>query len=246
MFVHSENARESQHFEIASGIPFFIAVCIGIFWKAVPTGANAMNSITAGRTFAFALLLLAYPLSFCVADWWSWENGPLEILDNLVLLVGALQALWLALRSRSPLKWLWIAVLPVWIVCLGREMAFGAVFLPPSGVAEDGPVFTSKVLWYHGLIAPSIAVLALISLTALVRFKLWRLLPAVVKAGQFPSLELVMTTVSFLLMTAAERHMHMSLDAYVGIAQIIEETVELAGYVFLLTAQQRIRIGLAA
>lgn len=53
-----------------------------------------------------------------------------------------------------------------------------------------------------------------------------------------------MTAISFLLMTAAEGHMHMSLDAYVGVAQIVEETVELAGYLFLLTAQQRIRAAL--
>lgn len=201
-----------------------------------------MNATIVCRLIAFALLIVAYPLSFVLADWWSWENGPIEMLDNLVLLAGALQAASLAYRSQSPWRWLWVAVLPIWIVCLARELAFGAVFLPPIGMSDDGPEFSSKVLVYHRLIAPAMAVLALMSLTVLVRFKLWRLLPAIAKARQFPVLELVMTAASFLLMTAAERHMHMSLDAYVGFAQVVEETVELAGYVFLLTAQQRIRV----
>jgi hypothetical protein len=110
-------------------------------------------------------------------------------------------------------------------------------------MTEDGPIYTSKILRYHGLIAPTMGALALISVAAVARFKLWRLLPAIIQARQFPTLELVMAAVSFTIMTAAERHMHMSLDAYVGIAQVVEETVELAGYVFLLTAQLRIRIG---
>ncbi|AJD40886.1 hypothetical protein C9413_05195 [Rhizobium sp. SEMIA 4085] len=41
----------------------------------------------------------------------------------------------------------------------------------------------------------------------------------------------------------AEHHMGTSLDAIVGDGQIFEEAVELAGSLFLLTAQQRVRMG---
>jgi len=205
-----------------------------------------VTAIITCRSIAFALLLLAYPLSYMLADWWSWENGPIELLDNAVLFAGAVQAIWLAFRDPSPRRWLWVAVLPIWVVCLARELAFGAVFFPPIGMDDDGPVFSSKVLACHGLIAPAVALLALVSLVTLVRFKLWRLVPVIIRARQLPTLEFVMTAISFLAMTAAERHMHMSLDPYVGIAQVVEETVELAGYMFLLTAQQRVRKALMA
>ncbi len=198
------------------------------------------------RLVAFAFFLLAYPLSFVLPAWWSWENAPLELLDNLVLAIGTVQAIVLASRSQAPWKWLWLALVPVWIICLGREISWGAVFYPPSGMSEDGPEFSGKLLWFNPAVKPLVILLVLVTLTVTARFKLWRLLDPVMKARQFPALELVMAGLSLILMTAAERHMGMSLDAFVGVPEVFEETVELAGYMFLLAAQQRILMAAAA
>jgi hypothetical protein len=201
------------------------------------------NTLLPYRIVAFAFLLLAYPMSYLVADWWSWENGPLEILDNLVLLIGTIQAVALGARSPAPWKWLWLALVPVWIICLGREISWGAVFYSPTAMSADGPEFSARILlWYNPAIKPFAALLALISVFLIFRFKLWRLVEPLIRARQFPILEPTMAAASLILMTAAERHMGMSLDRYVGIPEVFEETVELAGYLFLLTAQQRIRI----
>jgi len=201
-----------------------------------------MNTPLPYRLVAFAVFLLAYPLSFILPAWWSWENAPLELLDNLVLAIGAVQAIVLASRSEAPWKWLWLALVPVWIICLGREISWGAVLYPPTGMSEDGPEFSGKLLWYNPAVKPLVILLALVTITLAVRFKLWRLVDPVIKIRQFPVLEVLMAGISLILMTAAERHMGMSLDAYVGIPEVFEETVELAGYMFLLAAQQRIRM----
>jgi hypothetical protein len=37
-----------------------------------------MEVTIAFRFIAFTLLLLAYPLSFILADWWSWEMARLR------------------------------------------------------------------------------------------------------------------------------------------------------------------------
>ncbi|MBB4228485.1 hypothetical protein [Rhizobium mongolense] len=58
-----------------------------------------------------------------------------------------------------------------------------------------------------------------------------------------PILECAMAGASVILTTAAEHHMGMSLDAIVGDGQIFEEAVELAASLFLLSAQQRVRMG---
>jgi hypothetical protein len=113
-------------------------------------------------------------------------------------------------------------------------------------MSEDGPEFSGKLLWFNPAVKPLVILLVLVTLTVTARFKLWRLLDPVMKARQFPALELVMAGLSLILMTAAERHMGMSLDAFVGVPEVFEETVELAGYMFLLAAQQRILMAAAA
>lgn len=49
-----------------------------------------------------------------------------------------------------------------------------------------------------------------------------------------------MTLIAFKLMSAIEQHKHLSVTGYVGNNQIFEETVELAAYLFMLSAQQRV------
>jgi hypothetical protein len=69
----------------------------------------------------------------------------------------------------------------------------------------------SKLRWYNE------AVTLLFSLVTVMRGRVWRLLPAIQGKNQLPILECGMAGPSVVLMTAAEHHMGMSLDAIVGI-----------------------------
>ena len=201
-----------------------------------------MQSLLFLRLAAFAAFCLAYFFSFYLPIWVSYENGPIEIIQSMVLLVGGVQALYLAIRSQSKWRYLWLAVAPIWFICLGRELSWGAVFLAPIGFTATGPTYTSQILPYKPLVAPIVGLMLAMSLGIVVRFRLWSIGTVLAKARHLPVIEIFLVVVAALLMTAAENHMGMSLDGYVGHAQIFEEMVELAAYLLLLAAQQRVRI----
>ncbi|MGF9566886.1 hypothetical protein AAIH70_25595 [Neorhizobium sp. BT27B] len=197
--------------------------------------------LIAYRALATAAFCLAYTLSFNLPKWSSYENGPIEITQNLVLVLGAVQAISYVVREKSPWRNLWAAAVPIWIICVGRELSWGAVFVPPADFAEIGPFYTSTSLPYKFLVAPAVGALLMASAFIFIRCKVWRLCRSMWSSGHLPLLETGMTGVALLLTTAAENNMGLTLQNYLGFSQIFEETVELAAYLFLLAAQQRIR-----
>lgn len=197
--------------------------------------------LIAYRALAVTAFCLAYTLSFHLPKWSSYENGPIEIIQNLVLIFGGAQAVRYAVRGKSPWRNLWAAAVPIWIICVGRELSWGAVFMPPADFSEIGPFYTSSSLPYKFLVAPTVGALLLVSAFIFIRSKVWRLCRYIWRSGHFPLLETGITGIALLLMTAAENNMGLSLQNYLGYGQIFEETVELAAYLFLLAAQQRIR-----
>ncbi|MEV4607312.1 hypothetical protein MRBLMR1_002318 [Neorhizobium sp. LMR1-1-1.1] len=197
---------------------------------------------TAFRLVALAAFLAAYTLSSHLPNWTSYENGPIEMAQNLVLLIGGLQAISYGTQAKEPWRYLWFAAAPVWFICLGRELSWGAVFLPPIKFAASGPFYTSAVLPYKALVAPLVGLLLLFSFGLFVRFKLWTVGLLASKSRQLPVIEVAMAGVAVLLMTAAENHMNLSLEAYLSYGQIFEETIELSAYLFLLAAQHRLRL----
>lgn len=96
-----------------------------------------------GGLCAFFMLSMGLPAS------WGWENGPLEIFQALTLLLGlavAVTAGWQQ-RGMTTGKIWWVAAL-CWLGMLGRELAWGAVFLPAQYVHPDtGPSYTSSMAW---------------------------------------------------------------------------------------------------
>jgi hypothetical protein len=199
-----------------------------------------MQSLHVFRFAAFAASGFAYLLSFYIPAWVSYENGPIEIAQNTVLLAGGIQALYFTANSQSQWRYLWLSVAPVWFVCLGRELSWGAVFFRPLTISVSGPFYTSDVLAYKSLVAPTVGLLLMASLAMFMRFRLWEICAILFKSKRLPVLEVFMAVLAVLLMTAAENHMGMSLKGYLGDGQIFEETIELAAYLFLFSAQIRV------
>jgi len=192
---------------------------------------------------AVATLVAAYPASFVFPPWTGWENGPVENLQVVAYAIGFIQAGIIAYRSEGSWRALWLAIMPIWFLLAMRELSWGAVFHDPSGFDGHGPTYkASQLLWYNAAVGPIAAAIFLLGAVSAVKGKVWRLLPDIAARRQIPWLECLMAGICVILMTAAEHHMGMSLDAILGEGQIFEEMVELAAGIFLLTAQQRVRI----
>jgi len=94
-------------------------------------------------------LLFCYPLSFVLPPRYGWENGWVEAGQVLILLVGLVAALRYATRALdSAGQCFWLMIAPFWLICMGREISWGEVFLKPVHVDEEGPGFSSSLLWY--------------------------------------------------------------------------------------------------
>lgn len=95
----------------------------------------------------FAVSNAAILLSVCLAfagsghlpQWLAWENGLFESAQNFVLLTGCWLAVYAALQLQRPSSKALCAVAAMcWLVFFGREAAWGAVFMPPSGDSPWG------------------------------------------------------------------------------------------------------------
>lgn len=188
-------------------------------------------------------VLLSFPLAVVIPQWASWESGPLERAQNVILLVGCWSALLAAkhLRLPSSKALLGIAAL-FWLAFFGREIAWGAVFMPPSGMTEWGPKWTSKFLWYRPAVPYVIGAMAVLAAYWFVRYKVWgAALVPLAREYALPVFALAQFVVCMVLSTNAEDHGFYRLQNWYGTqVMVLEELVEICGYLALLLAQTQV------
>lgn len=124
------------------------------------------------KLIAIGYLLAVYPLARIIPYEMTWENGPIENFQVLLLLVGALINWRLYKNSAGTVKmYLWQAVF--FAVLTARELSWGRVFLV-VGANEDGPIFQefgpNQKLIIHGLVG----LLILWLLVNLIRWVPWK------------------------------------------------------------------------
>ncbi|RWR31780.1 hypothetical protein D2T29_09740 [Sinirhodobacter populi] len=197
------------------------------------------------RWLGLAILVASLPLSLFLPDWTSWENGPIEDAQTLVLLIGGIIALAYAARGQGRQKLIWLAVVPVWFAMCARELSWGAVFLPPMGMTGHGPQFSASQLWFKPYIKPILLALLILSVASFAKGGGFGIFARLFSHRLFPVRDIVAFVVAMLASAAAEGHMGLSLGSW-GEAQVIEEMAELAAYVFLLSAQARVHAAIPA
>ncbi len=196
------------------------------------------SRIPSGALPLAAVMLLCYPLSMILPRCWGWENGPLEVAQVLVLLVGAVLALRAWWRNRPlPLATLALCAAPLWIVLAGRELSWGAVFGAPLALTDHGPVFSSRNLWYKPLVAPAIGLLLGAALVHACRWRLDRLALRLLREGHIPWLVLGLAVLAEAGSSCAEGHLQCTFALRLPYAMVFEELIELAAYLSLLAAQ---------
>ncbi|RMX04204.1 hypothetical protein D8I35_15495 [Corticibacter populi] len=104
----------------------------------------------------------------------GWENGFFEMGQNLVAILAVLVSLGMAWRRRvHAQRRLWWTVALGWLLLLGCELRWGAVWLPPLAVAPRlGPQFDGAALPLQAAV-PLLAI-AVLAVLALMVWLLWR------------------------------------------------------------------------
>ena len=110
---------------------------------------------------AILYFFVLFPLSFLLPGPFAWENGPIEMGQNMILLTGIIWSIYHYTQEthlHRPSYWLFAA--SFFLLLFGREISWGRVFLLKE-MTETGPVFWSmKDLPYHRVIDGAIGLLS--------------------------------------------------------------------------------------
>lgn len=168
--------------------------------------------------------LLILPAAYVMPEHLAWENGPLEMLQNIVLFCDVLLCLVL-FRKTAGQKFhlMWLSGAGYFFLLLGREMSWGRIFFQ-TGMDQHGPTFIAMNSvpghqYIHGGISIYMAVV-LVSLIWLVPWKkIFHELP-------FPTIGFVVLVLSAVLAACGDKGLlfHTYLDSN------IEELAELLMY----------------
>lgn len=190
------------------------------------------------QRFLLLGLFLCLPLSLAVPMEWGWENGVVENAQVVVLLAGLFFA-FQAWRHgpRGDASTLALCLLPVWLLLTGRELSWGSVFLDPLGFGPDGPIYSSRVLWYRPLVPPIAGLMLLGSVYLAWRQRLHRYLLRLVASGRFPWMSIVLVLGAALGSTAGEGHLPAFAQHLLDHSLVLEEMSEAVGYLAMVVGQ---------
>ena len=208
-----------------------------------PAAPDLERWFWAGRWLLILMVPLAYPLAMVLPVTWGWENGVFEDSQVVVLLAGLVVALMAFRRLPRPVAMMGLFAAPFWFMAAARELSWGAVFLTPLEITGNGPVFSSRMLWYKAAVHPTLALLLALALFVLVRFRIDRLIVTVWRNKRFPWVELGLIVLGALASTVAEGHLHieaLQLDLSAARQEVFEELMELVAYSALFLAQLRV------
>jgi len=114
--------------------------------KVVPCHFDAVGHLS--TVFTIAII----PLSLILPEWISWENGPLEDLQVVVLAVGFfLTAAFSKKACQKNIQHMWLAISGAFLLLIGRELSWGRVFFQTK-MTNNGPEFISMNQIPHHLI----------------------------------------------------------------------------------------------
>lgn len=124
----------------------------------------------------YAVLLL--PLGYVMPSYLAWENGVLEMLQNIVLFGDMCLAVYFFRKTAGTggksIHRLWLAAAGYFLLLLGRELSWGRVFFP-TGMDSHGPTFVSmNSIPGHEMIHAAIGVYTAVVFCSLVACMPWK------------------------------------------------------------------------
>jgi len=151
-------------------------------------------------------LLLGVFLSYFISPYlpfeWGWDGSFLEWLQVAVLSLGLiLNILWwhkAKVANHLPMTRFLLWVTPLWLVLIGFELQWGAIFYVTGFDPAGGPSFISlEQLSYGPFIYPLLAVLMILWLYTGFKYGLYKIPHDRLKEGRFPISVLIITVLAF-------------------------------------------------
>lgn len=179
-----------------------------------------------------ALVPIALALFFFLSPPVAYENGPLENLQVIQLVVGAFVSYSAASKAADKdTKNIWYCGAIVFLVFAGRELNWGRVFYPTG---DHNKFISMKDLWYGPVVYP-----ILIFIILAVLYTLWRSnLFSYIKKTKIPFWNLCLFVVLYFAANYAEHRPMLFFGQHFD-GEILEELFECLCY-WLLTDITRI------
>lgn len=119
--------------------------------------------------------LLIVPVAFVMPNYLAWENGLLEMLQNLVLFFNVILCFSFFRKTAGQrFHKLWLAVSGYFLLLFGREISWGRIFFQ-IGMDEHGPTFISmSSVPGHQYIHGGISIYTAIVLVSLIWLVPWK------------------------------------------------------------------------
>ena len=212
-------------------------------WNLAVANPQSLKLARISQFLQLGTALLLVPILFLICQRLpveaGWENGPVEMTQNFMLAFAGVASLGMAFVRRTHVqRYFWLAAALIWLLILGRELAWGAAWHPPLWFhPEHGPFISSRHLSYRPLVPYVGSAVLLLAIGLCLLARPGRLLAhARVRKGLMPWGSLLSATIYALISTYAER----SADAGLSIfrhPQVGEEVFETGAYFFLARTQ---------
>lgn len=113
------------------------------------------------------LLVCIVPTAIYMEPSFFWENGPVEMMQNIVLALGTVwSGYWTYTEKEN--RSLWFMGAWLFLIALLRELSWGRVFFV-KGYDPDGPIIAEKAdLWFGPYIDPFVACLLLVLIVSII------------------------------------------------------------------------------
>jgi hypothetical protein len=168
------------------------------------------------------------PLSLILPERIAWENGPIEMTQNMVLLLGVFWNLNTYFRPSSVSRnKIWLFLAGFFLLLFGREISWGRVFLLKE-ITKKGPVFWSmRSIPHYRFIHGCIGLYMVIDILFLIKSVCWHSVLQCIEQSRRVTLLVILAAVLTLLGDK-------SLLFHSFVDETVEEFAELFIYVSLL------------
>ena len=201
---------------------YFYKMGCGGFTKAMKFASRWKADRVAlwGCLYFFA----AFPVAALLPAWAGWENGPLEIAQDIILFAGAMDCLVRFRKAdRRDHRGLWLGGSAYFLLLLGRELSWGRVFLQKA-MTSSGPVFVSMHDLPHSeIVYGMIAVAVLLTGWSLAVYMPWS---SLFEKMPVPALSLLLMIAAAVFASLGDKGFLLGGD----FDEILEEEMELLVY----------------